>query len=595
MSQVQTFLDAARHGNVEVVQALLSHGVDVNVADQDGQTALFAAAKQGNVEVVQALLSHGVDVNVTDQVSQTALFPAARHGNVEVVQALLSHGVDVNVADQDGQTALFAAVASGDLEITTSLLKCGAIASVVDINGKTVLGASPIKNRLPTDVLKILEMILSQGAIPHAKLRPSWLSKSKRHKNVLTEVDQGKNARQTGSLLYHHQTIGSGSLAFVFAGINTQDGREVALKRIQRMQMCQQSSMEKENLIHLQDCEHVVRYLSYREDKDFLYIVLELMEGTLEELMAMDVLKEEVKKEGISLCRDVLSALEWLDEKGIVHRNIKPDNVLYKFSKRLSLKLGGFGLSVSITNSSVHTTTDEARCWIAPELLKGTVTRHSKASDMFACGLVLHYLLSGKKHPFSPGNEAGKSACVVQNETEANILNNKVMVDSDLSHEAQDLVEMMVDQNKDHRPSAAEALRHPLFWSNQKKLLFLIAVGNQPTIFHSRRRRYILPAVHQDLENNFYGQFATNTWDKDIPELYNQMCTFRPYRTNSVVNLLRLLRNAHGHIPELSATAKTEVFAFCTKFPTLLMCAYKSVTRHGWNQRKDIAFAMEAV
>ena len=65
---------AAEEGNVEVVQAFLSHGVDVNAIDQDGWNALFAAAEEGNVEVVQALVNCGVDVNVTDQVVCVCVF-----------------------------------------------------------------------------------------------------------------------------------------------------------------------------------------------------------------------------------------------------------------------------------------------------------------------------------------------------------------------------------------------------------------------------------------------------------------------------------------------------------------------------------------
>ena len=600
VKQVQTLFVAIKQGNVKVVQALFSRGVDVNATDQYGQTALFVAAKQGNLAVVQALLSRGVDVNATDQHGQTALFAAAKQGNGEVVQTLLSHGVDVNATDQDGQTALFAPMASGEFKIVKQLLEHGANASVVDNAGSTaVLHNTYLVNRLPDDIFKLMELLLMQGAFPSTKnVKPwlSWSSKSKRHQELLTEVAQGQNASQTGSFHYHTKPIGSGTFTFVYAGLNSMNGMEVAIKRIEKMRICRpEDSREIKSLVQLKDSEHVVRYLSYREDQDFLYIVLELMEGTLEELMDMG---EQVKEEEISLCKDILDGLKFLHYNKVIHRDIKPGNVLFISSPKLSLKLADFGLSGRIASSGGHTTTvmhskAGTRCWMAPELVRGTA-KHSEASDMFACGLVLHYFLSVKKHPFRPEDEAGKSVYFVQNETEANILNNKVMIDKDISHEAQDLAEIMVDQNKDHRPSAAEALRHPLFWSNQKKLYFLIAVGNQPEI-ECPQHHVCLSTVERDLEKSLGPQFATNPWNEDIPELYDQMRNFQSYETNSVVDLLRLVRNTHAHFPDLYATMKTEVLeenVFCTKFPTLLMCVYKSVRKHGWEHRTDIASAM---
>ena len=85
----------------------------MNATDQKGRTALFAAAEEGNVEVVQAFLSHGVDVNAIDQDGWNALFAAAEEGNVEVVQALVNCGVDVNVTDQVVCVCVFVCVCVG--------------------------------------------------------------------------------------------------------------------------------------------------------------------------------------------------------------------------------------------------------------------------------------------------------------------------------------------------------------------------------------------------------------------------------------------------------------------------------------------------
>jgi hypothetical protein len=65
----------------------------------------------------------------------------------------------------------------------------------------------------------------------------------------------------------------------------------------------------------------------------------------------------------------------------------------------------------------------------------------------------------------------------------------------------------MLDSDKSKRPTAGKALTHPLFWSQKKKMFFLIAVGNQPefecprAILH--KRTFPLTAIEIDLEKSF--------------------------------------------------------------------------------------------
>ena len=475
-------------------------------------------------------------------------------------------------------------------EIIQRLRAYGAQADIPDIEGKTCLDIAEDKPGLMTLLTQDIKPFEIDPWIP-------WSSKSEKHKDLLAQVARGQHAHQTGSVYYHTTPIGSGAFGYVYAGLDSKDGREVAVKRVEKVRMCRpEDRREVKNLLRLTDCEHVVRYLSYHVDQDFLYIVLELMEGTLEEL-----LDGEVKEVEVSLCKDVLNGLTFLHQNNTIHRDIKPGNILYKHNPNLSLKLADFGLSAMAANVDVHTTTvmnskAGTRCWMAPELLRAE--EHSKASDVFACGLVLHYLLSRKKHPFGPENESGKTDFVIQHETEANVLDNKLTVDGDLSPEAQDLVKLMVNCNKDDRSSAAEALRQPFFWSNGKKVAFLTAVGNQPEVRSPRHFAYPLSPVEQDLENALGLQFARNPWNGEVPQIYAEMTlssNSRNYFTSSAVDLLRLVRNTYAHVDELTEAMKTSVlndYVFCSKFPTLVMDVYKAVTSHKWDKREEIASAM---
>ena len=86
----------AANGHLEVVQALLAKGADVNAKENDGRTALMMASQNGHLEVVQALLAKGAEVNAKDEQWLDRADDGLQNGHLEVVQALLAKGAEVN-------------------------------------------------------------------------------------------------------------------------------------------------------------------------------------------------------------------------------------------------------------------------------------------------------------------------------------------------------------------------------------------------------------------------------------------------------------------------------------------------------------------
>ena len=145
---------------------------------------------------------------------------------------------------------------------------------------------------------------------------------------------------------------------------------------------------------------------------------------------------------------------------------------------------------------------------------------HSESSDVFAAGLVLHYLLTVKKHPFAPSDETEKSSAVIQHETEGNILRGKTSIADSISPEAAHLLELMINDNHKDRPSSLRCAIHPFFWSNENKVDFLKAVGDQPEFCVPRHHATAPSPVERDIEANVSAAFASTSWDVAVPQIF---------------------------------------------------------------------------
>lgn len=100
---------------------------------------------------------------------------------------------------------------------------------------------------------------------------------------------------------------------------------------------------------------------------------------------------EEVIRFGIEIC----SALEICHEKGIIHRDIKPDNLMV--SKEGQFKLGDFGIAREPISGTM--TVAGTPDYMAPEVKETTI--YDKTADIYSLGLVLYYLSNDFRLPFA--------------------------------------------------------------------------------------------------------------------------------------------------------------------------------------------------
>ena len=118
-----------------IVQLLVDHGANINIADKDGVTPLKHAQARGFKEIERILLKAAAGRRRGDAAAKerdAKLIAAAKQGDVAAVKELLAQGASVHARDDKGVTALIAAAYRNDLAIADLLIRAGADVNAQD-------------------------------------------------------------------------------------------------------------------------------------------------------------------------------------------------------------------------------------------------------------------------------------------------------------------------------------------------------------------------------------------------------------------------------------------------------------------------------
>lgn len=201
------------------------------------------------------------------------------------------------------------------------------------------------------------------------------------------------------------ETIGSGGMANVYKAIDEQTNTIVALKVLKEehigdadfLRRFEQEAKAVLSLSH----PNIVRSFDVGKDGDINYIVFEYIEGcTLKEIIKEDGTLSP--KETVSIASQILDALEYAHNRGIIHRDVKPQNVL--ITKNGTAMLSDFGIArdaSSTTRTFAGTNVIGSVHYLSPEQARGDQV--GPASDIYSCGIMLYEMLTGEV-PFGGEN-----------------------------------------------------------------------------------------------------------------------------------------------------------------------------------------------
>jgi len=134
---------AVREGHAEVIDWLISKGLNVNHVDTYGQTPIFYCIREGLVPTTEKLVSLGANWDVVDNNGQSPMFYVIKFNKQTMAEYLLSKGINLNIIDNKGSSLVSEAIKRKRTQLADLLIKSGAPAGEEEKKEKKVEKAKP--------------------------------------------------------------------------------------------------------------------------------------------------------------------------------------------------------------------------------------------------------------------------------------------------------------------------------------------------------------------------------------------------------------------------------------------------------------------
>lgn len=302
-----------------------------------------------------------------------------------------------------------------------------------------------------------------------------------------------------GEILNHKyriiDLIGTGGMAQVYRAINMSNRKIVAIKVLKEEygrdpEFLRRFEREARASLHLSH-ENIVRAYGVGQHNGLPYIVLEYVEGsTLKDLIKQNGIIPA--KTAIGICCQLLDALDAAHSHGIIHRDVKPQNIIINSKGRV--KLTDFGIAREVSASTVTFAGSNvvgSVHYISPEQAKGDIV--SEGSDIYSVGVTLYEMLTGDV-PFNAENTVSIALMHLQNEPRQ-----PIEINPKIPPALNDIILRAMNKDPQKRYRTARGMRVDLVRSiaepNGTFSRFGAAAGEPPKPPKSRVSSYLIIAL----------------------------------------------------------------------------------------------------
>ena len=227
------------------------------------------------------------------------------------------------------------------------------------------------------------------GPAPRPRQRPR---QNITNAEVLSKLQHICNAADPTKKYRNLVKIGQGASGGVYTAFEVGTNKCVAIKQMNLEQQPKKDLIINEILV-MKDSKHrnVVNFMDSFLVRGDLWVVMEYMEGgSLTDVVTFNMMSEGQIS---AVCRETLHGLQFLHSKGVIHRDIKSDNIL--LSMEGSIKLTDFGFCAQINESHMKRTTMVGTpYWMAPEVV--TRKEYGRKIDIWSLGIMAIEMIEGE-------------------------------------------------------------------------------------------------------------------------------------------------------------------------------------------------------